>query len=1485
LALEVNDFNAIRISLASPEQVRSWSYGEVTKPETINYRTLKPEKDGLFCEKIFGPTKDFECYCGKYKRVRYKGIVCDKCGVEVTRSKVRRERMGHIELASPVAHIWFVKGTPSRIGLLLDISPRSLERVLYFAQFIVTSVNEEIRKAALARLQEEMDKAVDTGESDQMTRVGEIEASTTGAIEALEETRESRLAKAEEDLDAEIAALRQKATDLEADIEKIGEKNANKKIALDDKFVLATRGEPLPKDALKKLQREAGKRTDKLEASRGARRQAAEKELQGELTRLRESAMAEMEPLRKKVNEERESVRAQYLTQIEELEDLKDPIPDDQCTLLPEQQLRDLNEKYPGLVKAGMGAEAIVEILDRVDLDQLAVKLRSEIQNFSGQRRKKATKRLRVVEALRKSGNKPAWMVLGILPVLPPDLRPMVQLDGGRFATSDLNDLYRRVINRNNRLKRLLELGAPEIIIRNEKRMLQEAVDSLIDNGRRGRAVSTAGNHKLKSLSDMLKGKQGRFRQNLLGKRVDYSGRSVIVVGPELKLHQCGLPKRMALELFKPFVMHGLVARGLAHNIKSAKRIVERARPEVWDILDEIIKQRPVLLNRAPTLHRLGIQAFEPVLIDGSAIQIHPLVCTAFNADFDGDQMAVHVPLSRAAVAEARQIMLSSQNLLYPSSGEPVVAPTLDIVLGCYYLTEEKLEKGKQTEPKNVYSSFDEAKMAYSMGGVDLRSPIQVRDAKTNGERIRTTVGRIIFNEVVPEELDYRNHLMDKKAIKELVSECSHKLDNSTTAEMVDKMKNVGFRYATQSGISIAMNDLRLPEEKAALLAEADQQISEIEDQYNMGLITDDERYAQAVDIWRNTTEKVQDVIQKRLEEYGGVYIMAVSGAKGNISQISQMAGMRGLMSDPAGRIIELPIRSSFREGLSVLEYFISTHGARKGLADTALRTADSGYLTRRLIDVSQDVIIVEDDCETTAGIWLGEPSEKGLFESLSERIVGRWAAADLADPKTGEVIIERGNEVTEEVASRIIAAGIDKVYVRSPLTCQTRRGICALCYGRDLSKGTFVTEGEAVGIIAAQSIGEPGTQLTMRTFHTGGVAGIDITSGLPRVEELFEARVPKGAAQIAEIDGVVEISRDGEIRRVKITSVEVYSDEHKLPKGAKVVVQNGQDVEPGTVLATLPKRRAKKGTDEVALEAADEDVIARSAGQVSVERGRVVVLYEEREERDYVIPAASRLRVHDGDRINAGQALTEGPLNPQDILRIQGPEAVQIYLVEEVQKVYRNQGVSINDKHIEVIVRQMLRRVRIDVSGDSNMLPGELVDRFRFETENARVLAEGGEPATAQPVLLGVTKASLNTESFLAAASFQETTRVLTEAAINGQVDKLLGLKENVIIGKLIPARAQITVEQPLKISEMILPSGFSEGDDLGEDFDADLDDDWSDDDFDEEPLVGEADELDGNGTGEVSLLQESPPEETEEAPEEASEAEVLEEAEAEPS
>jgi len=1422
--LEVNDFNAVRISLASPEQIRSWSYGEVMKPETINYRTLKPEKDGLFCEKIFGPTKDFECYCGKYKRVRYKGIVCDKCGVEVARSKVRRERMGHIELASPVSHIWFVKGTPSRLGLLLDISPRSLERVLYFAQFIITEVDENARKRALEHLHEEMEREAARREKEYTDKIAAIEAARDEAIVALELRREEEQKRLEEELSQGVDKIMKRATALEKELQGQLGKTARKAVSLEETPILA-KGDPVTPEALERLKALAQERVSALDTQQAQRRADLELMTDAATQQHRDSAAAETEPLRQKVAQEHEAARAEFQERIEEMEDLRDPVLHDRVTLLTEAEYRKLSEGFSGVFQVGMGAEALLRILQRLDLDKLRTRLYEEIHSSSGQRRKKATKRLRVVEALRKSGNKPEWMIFIVLPVLPPDLRPMVQLDGGRFATSDLNDLYRRVINRNNRLKRLLELGAPEIIIRNEKRMLQEAVDSLIDNGRRGRAVSGSSNHKLKSLSDMLKGKQGRFRQNLLGKRVDYSGRSVIVVGPELKLHQCGLPKRMALELFKPFVMHALVADGQAHNIKSAKRIVERARPEVWDVLDQVIKSRPVLLNRAPTLHRLGIQAFEPVLIEGSAIQIHPLVCAAFNADFDGDQMAVHVPLAREAVAEARQIMLSTRNLLLPSSGEPIVAPTLDIVLGCYYLTlVDPRARGAYKEgrpPEGVYGSFAEAKLALDLGIVELRAPIRVRDARIGGQFIETSVGRIIFNEVLPDELGFRNEVMDRKALRNVVADCYKALGNEATAEVVDHVKHIGFQYCTKSGITIAINDLKVPEEKAELLREADARIAEIEDQYNVGLITDEERYDQAVAVWTEITERIQSAIQNSLDKYGSVYLMAQSGAKGNIAQIRQMAGMRGLMTDPSGRIIDLPIRSSFREGLSVLEYFISTHGARKGLADTALRTADSGYLTRRLIDVAQDVIVLEEDCGTQSGIWLSEPSEKGVMESLTERIVGRYAASDIVDPATGEVIVERNQEIDEEKAERIAAARLQRVHVRSPLSCQAKRGVCQPCYGRSLARGTLVNMSEAVGIIAAQSIGEPGTQLTMRTFHTGGVAGLDITSGLPRVEELFEARVPKGQALMAEIDGVVEIIREGETRRIKVVSTELYSDQYELPKGAEVLVAADEWVDQGAVLASRPpaktggkgkKQEPAKQDEERALVEAhtDGDVVARIAGRVVFEgKRRLLVVYEEKEEREYLVPAASRILVGHGAAVKAGERLTEGPLNPQDILRIMGPEAVQLYLVEEVQKVYRSQGVNINDKHIETIVRQMLRKVRVDSPGDTAMLPGELVDRFVYEEVNAKVLAEGGEPATAVPVLLGVTKASLSTSSFLAAASFQETTRVLTEAAISGMTDRLLGLKENVIIGKLIPARAHIELP-PEPVKEVALPGAL---------------------------------------------------------------------------
>jgi DNA-directed RNA polymerase subunit beta' len=1277
--LEINDFDAVRISLASPEQIRSWSYGEVTKPETINYRTLKPERDGLFCERIFGPTKDFECYCGKYKRIRYKGVICDKCGVEVARAKVRRERMGHIELACPVSHIWFAKGIPSRLGLLLDLSPHSLEHVLYFSQYIVTSIDAKARDAA---------------------------------IKEMEENALKDIAERQNALDTQIAQMEKDQATVE-DVNQARQKFVEEKSKLEEEF-----------------------------------------------------------------SSDSEHLKSLYVKE-----------------LLTENQYYDYKQKYGQVFEAGMGAEAVLQIIKGINLDDLRNNLILETQSSSGQRRKKASKQLRVVEAFRNSGNKPEWMILTVLPVLPPDLRPMVQLDGGRFATSDLNDLYRRVINRNNRLRHLIDIGAPEIIVRNEKRMLQEAVDSLIDNGRRGRAISISGNHKLKSLSDMLRGKQGRFRQNLLGKRVDYSGRSVIVCGPELKLNQCGLPRRMALELFKPFVMHRLVMQGLAPNIKSARRLVERAKSEVYDILEEVIKDRPVLLNRAPTLHRLSIQAFEPVLIDGSAIQIHPLVCSAFNADFDGDQMAVHVPLSRAAVKEARDMMLSHHNILLPSSGEPTVTPTLDMVLGCYYLTTIQDRTRKENK---VLGSFEEAKLAYDFGNIDLREEIEVRNVEGDGQRIKTTVGRIIFNEVLPPQLGFQNRIIDKSTLKQLATQCSHVLSDEDTGKVLDSIKHLGFIYATKSGTTISMNDIEVPAAKPQLLKEAEDKVATIEGQYQRGLITQDERYNGIVGVWTDTTDKITNVISQTLNRYGGVYMMATSGAKGNITQIRQMAGMRGLMTDPAGKIIEFPIKSSLREGHSVLEYFISTHGARKGLADTALRTSDSGYLTRRLIDVAQDVITSENDCGTMDGSWITEPKEKGMLPPLGERILGRMAASDLVDPKTGEIIMKRNEEIDEAKVAAIVAAGITRVHARSPLTCESRRGSCRMCYGRDLARGHMVATDVAVGIVAAESIGEPGTQLTLRTFHTGGVVGLDITSGLPRVEELFEARTPRGQAIISEIDGAADVIEDETGRRIKITSTEVYKDEYPMPAGWQVMVDDGQYVDIGTVLATkAPAESKKKGESSPEV----QPMVARFAGEVSVKKKQLVISYAEKEEREYTVPSTASIWVQTGDQIKAGQQLTDGSINPHDILRILGKEAVQQYLVDEVQKVYRSQGVNINDKHIEVIAHQMLTKVRIDSAGDTDLVPDELVDRYLYEDTNAKVLAEGGEPATAHTILLGITRASLSTDSWLAAASFQETTRILTEAAVNGRVDKLVGLKENVIIGKLIPAH-YLTAEQVAELA-----------------------------------------------------------------------------------
>ncbi|MFH1003195.1 MAG: DNA-directed RNA polymerase subunit beta' [Chloroflexota bacterium] len=1291
--LEVNDFDAIRISLASPEQIRSWSYGEVTKPETINYRTLKPERDGLFCERIFGPTKDFECFCGKYKRIRYKGIICDKCGVEVARAKVRRERMGHIDLACAVSHVWFARGIPSRLGLLLDLSPRKLERVLYFSHYIITAVDEAARQATIAQLEENGSQEIAERQSTLETRVSEAEQN-------------------------------------EATVEDIND-----------------------------LRRDS---------SRGD-------------THLEEEVSSG----------------------VEQLKDLRPGI------LLTETQYYELKDKYGAVFEAGMGAEAILQILKGVNLDEMRSHLLQEIHSTSGQRRKRASRQLQIVEAFRRSGNKPEWMILTVLPVLPPDLRPMVQLDGGRFATSDLNDLYRRVINRNNRLRHLLEMGAPEIIIRNEKRMLQESVDALIGNARKGRSSSVDGNHKLRSLADMLRGKQGRFRQNLLGKRVDYSGRSVIVVGPELKLHQCGLPRRMALELFKPYVIHRLVGRELAHNIKGARRLVERAKPEVYDILEEVIKERPVLLNRAPTLHRLSIQAFEPVLIDGSAIRIHPLVCSAFNADFDGDQMAVHLPLSRAAVKEGREIMLSIHNMLLPSSGEPVVTPTLDMVLGCYYLTTLQPEANGEG---SIFGSFDEAELAYDLGVVDLRAEIEVRDQVGGGPRLKTSVGRLIFNQAIPKELGFINKIIGKSELKELVVDCHRILEDERIAEVLDNIKRLGFRYATQSGTTIAMSDIQVPEGKAKLLEEAKERVAIIDNQYHRGLITEDERYNGAVGVWMETTDRLTDIIQNTLDRYGGIYMMATSGAKGNISQIRQMAGMRGLMTNPSGKIIDFPIKSSLREGLTALEYFISTHGARKGLADTALRTSDSGYLTRRLIDVAQDVITRETDCGTADGIWITEPKKGELLPSLTERVIGRWAASRVVHPETGETIVDRDEEIDELKARAIVASGVGRVHVRSPLTCQARHGACRLCYGRDLANGRLVELDKAVGIIAAQSIGEPGTQLTLRTFHTGGVVGLDITSGLPRVEEIFEARVPKGQATVSEIDGVVEVIEGDEGAVIKVAGTETYRDEYALPAGWPVLVENGQPVDAGTVLAG-PAVEAGETTGSVALTAENEPVQARIGGTVSIEDGQLFITYDEEERREYATPLASFIRVQTGDEVKAGNQLTDGSVNPQDILRILGREAVQHYLVGEVQKVYRSQGVNINDKHIEVIARQMLTKVRIDSPGDTDLVPGEMTDRFRYEDTNARILAEGGEPATAHTVLLGITRASLNTNSWLAAASFQETTRVLTEAAIKGEVDRLVGLKENVIIGKLIPARSVISEDEPEPVEMPLLIGEVAEG------------------------------------------------------------------------
>ena len=1383
--MEIRDFSAMRISLASPDEIRSWSHGEVTKPETINYRRLRPEKDGLFCEAIFGPTKDWQCYCGKYKKIRYRGIVCDKCGVEVTRSRVRRERMGHIELASPVAHIWYTRRVPSYLGILLDISRRNLDRVLYFAQYIVTDVDEDERKRVLKRLEEEHKEKVEALRAQSGEEAETLRAHVDEALADMKSELDKKQAAADKKLEAETGELMKAASAMQGRLKRLTGKHTRQELVFEPlELRLADVDDVISAEHHEML-------NDALQARLGDLEAEAEEATREDWERFeaeREKLMAEVEAKigsnDTRLDTEIAELEGAYRNEVDELRALEE------MQLLTEAEYWDLMDRWGSVFDAGMGAEALHDIVAKMDLPALARELREEIMHGrSKQRRKKATKRLKVVEALRRSQNRPEWMILKVLPVIPPDLRPMVQLDGGRFATSDLNDLYRRVINRNNRLKRLLELGAPDVIIRNEKRMLQEAVDSLIDNSRRGKAVSARGRRKLKSLSDMLKGKNGRFRRNLLGKRVDYSGRSVIVIGPHLKLHQCGLPKGMALELFRPFVMRKLVEYNYAHNVKGAKRLIEKMDTVVWTVLEEIIQDYPVLLNRAPTLHRLGIQAFQPVLVEGNAIQIHPLVCAAFNADFDGDMMAVHVPLSEKAKREARELMLASRNLLKPASGEPIVEPQKDMVLGMYYLTMERPDaKGAGKS----FADMDEVKLAYDLGHVHLHAPISVMarthygpEARryaggvTRTNLIETTVGRVLFNLVLPDELQFYDpgHPLDKGGVKKLVAEAYERLGPDATATLVDRMKDIGFEFATRSGLSIAVDDITVPGRKSGIIEEADETVLELNNQFRRGLITDEERYLRTIEVWTRATDELTDAVKEELPAFGSIRTMAASGStKGGFTPIRQLAGMRGLMGDPSGRIIDLPIRSNFREGLSTLEYFISTHGARKGLADTALRTADAGYLTRRLVDVAQDAIINGHDCGTERGILVSERTDQVIAESLEERLLGRVTQGPVVDPETGEIVVESGVMLEPEHVEAITDAGITEVMIRSPLTCELRHGICQLCYGQDLARRGMVSVGEAVGIIAAQSIGEPGTQLTLRTFHTGGVAtggGGDITQGLPRVQELFEARNPKGEAILSDLAGRVSINREGEVTTLRVSDSRILTDDYAVPGNFAVKVENGDEIDAGTLLA-------KRG---------DHEIVADEGGVVSVSDKLIQVRRELHNEEEYIVPAGARMRVEDGDSVQAGDQLTEGAQNPFRILSIKGIEATQTYLLDEIQKVYRSQGVNINDKHVEIIVRQMLSKVRVMRPGDTKLLPGDHIDRAALDELNARMIAEGQRPATYQPLLLGITKASLETESMLSAASFQHTINILARAAIEGKTDRLIGLKENVIIGKLIPA------------------------------------------------------------------------------------------------
>jgi len=1381
--VETKDLVALRISLASPETIKSWSYGEVLKPETINYRRLRPEKDGLFCEAIFGPTRDWQCYCGKYKNPRYKGIVCDKCGVEVTRSAVRRERMGHIDLATPVAHIWYTRRIPSYLGMLLDISRRNLDRVLYFAQYIITFVDEEARQKALRRLEDEISVSEREKANHVNARILDIKQNRDRKVAELQQMRQDMQARADEEIASKIDPIIQEGQTLEQTLQDQLNKPAKKDISFGPEHeLIASTNETITPQLVSRVQTVVKKQLETIESDIRSRLQRELEMLDMQKQELKAGADLQMETLRSELEEQNSESQDKSSKERDELLDLKP------FNFLNESQYRELKTKWGQVFRADMGAEAFYDILRRLDMEKLADELWIELRTTkSKQKRKKATTRLKVVEAFRRSGNRPEWMIMTVLPVIPPDLRPMVQLDGGRFATSDLNDLYRRVINRNNRLKRLLELGAPDVIVRNEKRMLQEAVDSLIDNSQRGKALSRRGRRELKSLSDMLKGKKGRFRRNLLGKRVDYSGRSVIVVGPQLKLYQCGLPKTMALELYRPFVISRLVSRSYAANVKGARRFIERNRPEVWEVLEEVIKDRPVLLNRAPTLHRLGIQAFEPVLIEGSAIQLHPLVTTAFNADFDGDQMAVHVPLSEKAVWEVRNLMLASRNLLKPADGEPIISPSKDMVLGVYYLTFA--DSKKHAGDGRVFSDINDVEMAYQLGQVEIHSNIRLSvktwyDDKNHRlqEPIRrlidTTVGRAIFNRILPEQMIFMNQVLDKGGVKDLIAEVYEICGSEETTEVADKIKDIGFEYAMRSGSTIAVADISIPEEKATILADAQAKVEVLNRNWRRGLLTEQERNEKIVDVWQDTTKDVADAVRKAMDPTGNLATMANSGAtKGGFGPISQLSGMRGLMADPAGRIIRLPIQSNFREGLTALEYFISTHGARKGLADTALRTADAGYLTRRLVDIAQDIIINEEDCGTHEGITIRRKDDVA-GQSFATRIYSRLVAERVVDPDTGEVLAEYNDLLDHELSRKVAATRIEAIKVRSPMTCQLVHGICSACYGTDLGRGVLVEMGSAVGIVAAQSIGEPGTQLTLRTFHTGGVAaGGDITTGLPRVEELFEARrTPKGEAVITQIDGVARIivhDINNEQRTVRVEHSEMVSEEYEIPEDWTIVAAEETDIQSGDPLATLD----------------DATITAQNAGKVRVEGRKVIVSHENREAEEYDIPTTARLLIKDSDHVEAGQPITEGSLNPHTILRINGRDASQMYLLTEIQKVYRAQGQNIHDKHFEVIIRKMLGKVQVIRPGDSPFLPLDYVDRLEMRRINEQLAAEGKTPARFSEVLLGVTRASLSTDSFLSAASFQHTIKVMAGAAIASTEDPLFGLKENVIIGKLIPA------------------------------------------------------------------------------------------------